>query len=96
MLKRKLNEKEEKELIKWMKFENFIKEYTLLSERKLEDVILYEKYITYAMVLNINKEYKNNDIKYLVEYYMKNIKPNIQKHIDFKLNSKEKQKYTIK
>lgn len=96
LLKKKLNPMEKEELLKWMKFENFIKKYTLLSERKIEEVVLFEKYIPYAMVLNVNKEYENRDIQDFVRYYMKNVKRNIKSYMDIELNNKINQKYTFK
>lgn len=93
---KKLNKKEKEELIKWIKFQNFIKEYTLISEKKIEDIIIYEKYIPYAMVLNINKEYKNDEVKYLIDYYMKNISPNIKSHVDLELSKKSNIEYRLK
>lgn len=47
------------ELKKWMKFKNFIKDYTLLKERQMEEIAIYESYIPYAIVLDINVQYKN-------------------------------------
>lgn len=54
-----LTEKGKEEMKKWEKFKNFITNYTLIEKRGLEEVKIYEKYIPYAMVLNINKEYNN-------------------------------------
>lgn len=96
LLKKKLNLMEKSELLKWLKFENFIKKYTLLSERKIEEIVLFEKYIPYAMVLNVNKEYENKDIQGFVKFYMKNVKRNIKSHIDLELYKKADQKYTFK
>ena len=47
-----------KELKKWMGFKTFIEEYTLINEKTVEDVIIYEKYIPYSLVLGIGKDYK--------------------------------------
>ena len=79
---RRFKKEEQDEIKKWIKFKRFIKDYTLIDERKLDEVILYEKYIPYAMVLNINKEYKNQEIKYFIEYYMKNISKDIDKYMN--------------
>lgn len=67
----KLNNKGKDEIVKWIKFERFIKEYTLIKDRKIEEVVIYEKYIPYAMVLGINKEYNNSEIRDFVNDYMK-------------------------
>lgn len=55
----KLNENGKQELMKWIKFKNFISQYTLLNEKNIEDVVIFEKYIPFAMVLGVNKNYKD-------------------------------------
>jgi len=67
----KLTKKGKDEIKKWIKFKKFIKNYTLIKDRKIEEVVLYEKYIPYAMVLNINKEYNNKFLKEFIEKYDK-------------------------
>ena len=47
------------ELKKWMGFKTFIEEYTLIKEKTMDDIIIYEKYIPYSLVLGIGKDYKN-------------------------------------
>ena len=54
-----LNSKGKEEFKKWMKFKKFMSEYTLIEDKNVEDVILYEKYIPYSIVLGINKNYKD-------------------------------------
>ena len=49
----------ESELKKWMKFKKFIQEYTLLKERSIEEIAIYESYIPYAIALDVNVQYKN-------------------------------------
>ncbi len=49
----------ENELKKWMKFKKFIQEYTLLKERTIEEITIYESYIPYAIALDVNVQYKN-------------------------------------
>lgn len=49
----------ESELKKWMKFKKFIQDYTLLKERTIEEIAIYESYIPYAIVLDVNVQYKN-------------------------------------
>ena len=46
-----LSEEGKEELKKWLKFKRFISEYTLIKERKVEEIVLYEKYIPYAVVV---------------------------------------------
>ena len=67
----KLNENGKSELVKWIKFKKFIKDYTLLKDREIEEIVIYEKYIPYAMALNINKEYNDEKIRDFVKLYMK-------------------------
>lgn len=51
--------KEGKEnLKKCFKLKRFMTEYTLLDDRKPEEISIYEEYIPYAVALGINKEYK--------------------------------------
>lgn len=70
-----LNAKGITELKKWFRFKEFIKEYTLIDKKNIQDVVLYEKYIPYAVALGINQNYKDtiysvfneNEIKKLLE-----------------------------
>lgn len=51
---------------KWDKYKNFLKDYTLIKNRKIDSVIVLEKHIAYATVLNVNKDYTQsiiNDLK---------------------------------
>lgn len=72
-----LTKKGKNEIVKWIKFKNFIKNYTLIKDRKIEEIVIYEKYIPYAMALSINKEYNNENIKEFVEHYMKTVDKNV-------------------
>ena len=63
------------------KFKRFIKNYTLIKDRKIEEIIIYEKYIPYAMVLGINKEYNQKDIKQFVNAYMRLININVDNYL---------------
>lgn len=47
------------ELKKWIKFKKFIKDYTLLKERTINEIEIYESYIPYAITLDVNVQYKN-------------------------------------
>lgn len=57
-----LTKKGKEEIKKWLKFKKFINEYTLIEERTIEETIIFEKYIPYAMALNINKDYQNKKL----------------------------------
>ena len=54
-----LNKLGKEEVKNWIKFENFIKNYTLIKDKNIEDIVLYEKYIPYAVALGINMNYKD-------------------------------------
>lgn len=60
-----LTSKAKEELKNWIRFRNFINSYTLLKDKKFEEIAIYEKYIPFAMVLNVNKKYTNEMIKIL-------------------------------
>ena len=53
-----MNSMKNLEVEKWIKFKRFMSQYTLIKEKKPEEIIIYEKYLPYAMALNENKEYK--------------------------------------
>lgn len=65
-----LTTKGKQEIQKWLRFEKFIRDYTLIEERKPEDIELFRQYIPYAMALNINQEY---DIKLLKDYELEEV-----------------------
>lgn len=63
----------ESELKKWMKFKKFIQEYTLLKERTIEEIAIYESYIPYAIALDVNVQYKNTKFEIFDEKEMESI-----------------------
>ena len=68
-----LNEKGKAEAKKWIKFKKYIEEYTLLKDRNIEDIILYEKYIPYAVALEVNLNYKDTIFSAFEKNEIKNI-----------------------
>ena len=58
----------------------WLKENTLLKDKKFEEIILYEQYIPFAMVLDINKRYKKEMAKILDKKEIKLIKDSIKKY----------------
>ena len=68
-----LNAKGTKELKKWFRFKEFIKEYTLIDEKNMQDITLYEKYIPYAVALGINKNYKDTIYSVFNEFEIKKL-----------------------
>lgn len=62
-----------KEVKKIYGLKKFIKEYSLLSQREIEEVYLWEEYLSYAIALNNNKKYRGKLVKELNEYMNVNI-----------------------
>lgn len=54
-----VSRKGEKEIVKLLKLKEFMSQYTLLKDRDVEQILLYERYIPYAVALGINVTYKN-------------------------------------
>ena len=54
-----LNKEGKKELKKWLKLKNFMENYTLLKDRNMEEIVIYERYIPYAIALEVNVTYKD-------------------------------------
>lgn len=48
-----------REMKRWDKYKNFLQDYTLIKEKEIDSVIVLEKHIAYATVLNVNKDYTN-------------------------------------
>lgn len=44
------------ELNKWKKFENFIKDFTLVNEKEYKSIIILGKYLSYSIVLGLNNK----------------------------------------
>lgn len=68
-----LNEKGKEELKKWLKFKKFISQYTLIKERTVEEIEIFEKYIPYAVALKENITYKNTKFDIFDESEMQKI-----------------------
>ena len=51
----------------------FLQDYTVIKERKIDSVIVLEKHIAYATVLNVNKDYTNAMINDLNVNYNLNL-----------------------
>ena len=45
-----------REYSKWKKFENFMEDFSLIKEREHESVVIWGKYLSYSIVLGINKK----------------------------------------
>lgn len=68
-----LSQKGKEEIRKWYKFKRFIEQYTLLKQRKMEEVELFEKYIPYAIAVNVNKKYIQEMLEFLNVQQIKEI-----------------------
>ncbi len=55
------------EMLKWKKFKDFIKDFSMIDTTDAESVIIWEKYISYAMALNINKSYNSSELRKINE-----------------------------
>lgn len=52
-----------KEMNKWLKLKQFIKVFSILKDRSLENIYNWEQYLAYAVAFNINHKYKDIRIK---------------------------------
>lgn len=68
-----LNKEGKKELKKWIKLKTFMKNYTLLKDRNVEEIAIYERYIPYAIAVGINVTYKNTVFDIFEEEELKSI-----------------------
>jgi len=51
------------EMLKWKKFKKFIEDFSMLESAPAESIVIWEKYIAYAMAFNINKSYNSDELK---------------------------------
>jgi uncharacterized membrane protein len=51
------------EVLKWSRFKSFIEDFSMLDNASVESVVLWEKYLAYAMACNINKSYNSDELK---------------------------------
>lgn len=62
---KKYTDKGALEVLKWKKFEKFIRDFSMIETAEVESVKLWDKYMAYAMALNINKSYKSEELNEL-------------------------------
>ena len=62
-----------KEMKRWDKYKKFLEDYTLLEDKPLESVIVLEKHLAYATVLNVNTSYTKSFIEQLEVTYKINL-----------------------
>lgn len=57
----------------WLKFKNFLEDFTLLNEREKESVIIYKEYIPYSMAVGIGEKIEKDIFsEYWEELFMNN------------------------
>lgn len=49
-----------KELKQWIKFKKFIINFSLIKQADFKSVMIWKKYLSYSMALDINKDYNDN------------------------------------
>ena len=62
-----------KEMKRWDKYKKFLEDYTLLEDKPLESVIVLEKHLAYATVLNVNTSYTKSFIEQFEVTYKINL-----------------------
>jgi len=72
------NLKEEDYVFKWSAFKKYLEEYSMLGEQEENAILIWEKYLIYAISLGINKKIvghygKLNKISLIDEHYMKKL-----------------------
>lgn len=79
-----LNKQGKKELKKWIELKKFMKDYTLLKDRNIEEIILYEKYIPYSIALGVNVTYRDTIFDIFDEEEFKSIieDKSLEKYLD--------------
>ena len=59
--------------VEWLKFKNFLEDFTLLNEREKESVIIYKEYIPYSMAVGIGEKIEKDIFsEYWEELFMNN------------------------
>lgn len=77
-----LNSKGKEELKKWIRIKNFMEEYTLIKDKEIENVILYEEYLPYSLALGINKKDDESLKKIFRKEEIDDIKEKISEDMD--------------
>lgn len=81
-LLKRLTQKGEDELALWEGFKNFLKDFTSFNEKELPDIVLWERYIVYAVAVGMGKKileelpivyHQLNDDSYCINHRMTNM-----------------------
>lgn len=72
------NIKQDDYVCKWISFKKYLEDYSMLSEQESNAIVIWEKYLIYAIALGINKKIikkyaKLNNIQLLNEVYLKKV-----------------------
>lgn len=72
------NLKQDDYVCKWISFKKYLEDYSMLSEQESSAIVIWEKYLIYAIALGINKKIikkyaKLNNIQLLNEVYLKKV-----------------------
>lgn len=72
------NLKQDDYVCKWISFKKYLEDYSMLSEQESNAIVIWEKYLIYAIALGINKKIikkyaKLNNIQLLNEVYLKKV-----------------------
>ena len=67
-----LSELGEENIKKWNGFIKYLKDYTLINDREVEEIVLWEEYLVYGVAFGVAKETINNMNKaYGLDTYVK-------------------------
>ena len=72
------NLKQDDYVCKWISFKKYLEDYSMLSDQESNAIVIWEKYLIYAIALGINKKIikkyaKLNNIQLLNEVYLKKV-----------------------
>jgi len=79
------------EIARWRKFENYIKDYTLIKDTRVESIIIFERYLAYAMVLGINKSYDELEFNELNKFLKVDLVDFMDNYINAALDNQNKE-----
>lgn len=73
-----MNLKEEDYIYKWQSFKKYLEDYSMLKEQQENAILIWEKYLIYAISLGVNKKIiknysKLNHINLIDDFYLKRL-----------------------
>lgn len=84
-------EKGSKEVLNWDRYRKFLEDFGRMQDYELESIIIWDRYLAYAVALNISKEYKNIRIKNSGSKTILNIDNDINKEVERRFIDEGKQ-----